>query len=69
MTRQQLQSLYDDYVADGNLVIRYRSGYRALSPSKRQELNRYCDPTPTAYGSFNKTNPHTFKRWSYHENK
>ena len=45
MTRKQLQALYDDYVADDNLVIRYRSGYRALSPTKRQELNRYCDPT------------------------
>lgn len=64
MTRQQLQALCDDYVADGNLVIKYRSGYRALSPTKRQELNRYCDPTPTAYSSHLKTNPHVKRRFS-----
>jgi hypothetical protein len=69
MTPEQVTALCDTYIAQGNYVHRVRQGYRALSPSKRQELNRYCDPTPTAYGSYNKTNPHTFKRWSYHENK
>ena len=57
-----------DYVANGNRVIKYRAGYRSLSPDQRRELNR-LDPQPSAFGAYNKTNPHTHKRWSYHENK
>jgi len=68
MSDQELRALCAAYTANGNRVIKYKTGYRSLTPTQRRELNR-LDPQPTAFGAYNKTNPHTHRRWSYHENK
>ena len=69
MTPQELRTLCDDYAARGYRTIRYKTGYRGLTPKQRQELNRNCDDPRAAFGSYNKTNPLVKKRFSYHENK
>ena len=61
MTRQQLQALYDDYVADGNLVIKYRSGYKTV---KWTADNDPAHEPRTAFGSYRKTNPNVKRRFS-----
>jgi hypothetical protein len=68
MTDSEVATLVEHYLRDGNRLIKYRAGYRSLSPDTRRELNR-LDPQPSAFGSYNKTNPHTKRRWSSYENK
>jgi hypothetical protein len=66
MTDKEIQDLCRDYVANGNIIIKYKQGYKTI---------RWCkdnDPAHeprTTFGAFNKTNPLTHKRWSYHKNK
>jgi hypothetical protein len=61
MTRQQLQSLYDDYVADGNYVHRVRQGYKTI---KWNADNDPAHEPRAAFSSHLKTNPHVKRRFS-----
>jgi len=68
-TQNDTAALVAAFHAAGYRTIKYKTGYRGLTPKQRQELNRNCDEPRAAFGSFNKTNPHTKKRFSYYENK
>jgi len=66
MTDSEVATLVENYLRDGNYLHRVRQGHKTI---------RWCkdnDPAHeprTTFGAFNKTNPLTHKRWSYHENK
>ena len=66
MTDQEIQDLCRDYVANGNIIIKYKQGYKTIRWCKDNDPAH--EPRAT-FGAFNKTNPHTKRRWSYHENK
>ena len=68
MTDSEVATLVEQYLRNGNYLHRVKHGYRSLSPDQRRELNR-LDPQPSAFGAYNKTDPHTYKRFSYYENK
>ena len=66
MTDSEVATLVEHYLRDGNYLHRVR---------QRQKTIRWCKDNDPAYehlatfGSYNKTNPHTKRRWSSYENR
>lgn len=62
-TTPTLAELVEHYIADGNYVHRVRQGYRSYKESE------FAKEPRAMFGSYNKTNKNTQKRFSYYENK
>jgi len=63
MTQKELNRLIGTYKRKFGQPIKFKTGYRALSPAQHRELATATEQPRSLYHNLHKTNPHVCKRW------